>query len=182
MPIHYERKDEHIFQIVIDRPQTKNALDLHHFRDLAAAWRAFKDDDDAWVAIVSGVGRNFMVGADLKPISSDYRAAAEDRTGRCKRDRWLPTLRRYLRGASQRQALQAGDCCHQWALCGGWDGDAWRGRHSRSNQALALRRHGAQARSLCRRRHNGTFAPAAEFSGRHGVSSYGGTFFGPACP
>ena len=66
MPIHYERKDEHIFQIVIDRPQTKNALDLHHFRDLAAAWRAFKDDDDAWVAIVTGVGRNFMVGADLK--------------------------------------------------------------------------------------------------------------------
>jgi enoyl-CoA hydratase len=66
MPIHYERKDDHIFQIVIDRPQVKNALDLHHFRDLAAAWRTFKDDDDAWVAIITGVGRNFMVGADLK--------------------------------------------------------------------------------------------------------------------
>ncbi len=66
MPIHYERKDDHVFQIVIDRPQVKNALDLHHFRDLAAAWRTFKDDDDAWVAIITGVGRNFMVGADLK--------------------------------------------------------------------------------------------------------------------
>ncbi len=31
-----------------------------------AAWRRFKEDDDAWVAIVTGVGRHFMVGADLK--------------------------------------------------------------------------------------------------------------------
>ena len=66
MPIHYTKNDEHIVKIVIDRPEARNALDLYHFRDLAAAWRAFKDDEDAWVAIVTGVGRNFMVGADLK--------------------------------------------------------------------------------------------------------------------
>jgi enoyl-CoA hydratase len=66
MPIHYEKDDEHVVRITIDRPEARNALDLYHFRDLAAAWRTFKDDDDAWVAIVTGVGRNFMVGADLK--------------------------------------------------------------------------------------------------------------------
>ncbi len=66
MPIHFEKNEEHIVKITIDRPQTRNALDLTHFRDLAAAWRRFKDDDDAWVAIVTGVERNFMVGADLK--------------------------------------------------------------------------------------------------------------------
>ena len=66
MPIHYTKNDEHIVKIVIDRPEARNALDLYHFRDLAAAWHRFRKDDDAWVAIVTGVGRNFMVGADLK--------------------------------------------------------------------------------------------------------------------
>jgi len=65
MPIHYERDDEHIVRITIDRPP-RNALDLYHFRDLAAAWRRFGDDRDAWVAIVTGVGESFCVGADLK--------------------------------------------------------------------------------------------------------------------
>ncbi|HEY2428147.1 MAG TPA: enoyl-CoA hydratase-related protein [Acidimicrobiales bacterium] len=66
MPIHYEPTGDHIVRITIDRPEAKNALDLYHFRDLANAWRRFRDEQDAWVAIVTGVGRNFMAGADLK--------------------------------------------------------------------------------------------------------------------
>lgn len=66
MPIRYELDDEHIALITIDRPETKNGLDMYHFRDLAAAWRQFGEDTGAWVAIVTGVGRNFMSGADLK--------------------------------------------------------------------------------------------------------------------
>jgi enoyl-CoA hydratase len=66
MPIHYEKNDEHIVLITIDRPEAKNSLDMYHFRDLAAAWRRFSEDDDAWTAIITGVGRNFMSGADLK--------------------------------------------------------------------------------------------------------------------
>jgi enoyl-CoA hydratase len=66
VPIHYQRDDEHIVLITIDRPEAKNACDLYHFRDLANAWRQFKDDPEAWVAIITGVGRNFMAGADLK--------------------------------------------------------------------------------------------------------------------
>ena len=66
MPIHYETAVDHTVVITIDRPEAKNALDLYHFRDLAAAWRRFAEDDDAWTAIVTGVGRNFMSGADLK--------------------------------------------------------------------------------------------------------------------
>jgi enoyl-CoA hydratase len=66
MPIHYEKNDEHIVLITIDRPEARNALDIYHFRDLAAAWREFRRDDDAWVAIITGVGRNFMAGGDLK--------------------------------------------------------------------------------------------------------------------
>lgn len=66
MPIHYEDAVDHTVVITIDRPEAKNALDLYAFRDLAAAWRRFAEDDEAWVAIITGVGRNFMAGADLK--------------------------------------------------------------------------------------------------------------------
>jgi enoyl-CoA hydratase len=66
MPIHYAKNDEHIVVITIDRPEARNACDIYHFRDLANAWREFNADDDAWVAIITGVGRNFMSGADLK--------------------------------------------------------------------------------------------------------------------
>ena len=66
MPIHYELGDDHVAVITIDRPESKNSLDLYHFRDMANAWRRFRDEDEAWVAIVTGVGQNFMSGADLK--------------------------------------------------------------------------------------------------------------------
>jgi enoyl-CoA hydratase len=66
MPIHLERRADHVLLITIDRPERKNALDLVHFRDLAAAWRDFRDDDDLWVAVVTGVDGCFMSGADLR--------------------------------------------------------------------------------------------------------------------
>ena len=66
MPIHYELGDDHVVVITIDRPEARNSLDLYHFRDLANAWRRFRDDEDAWVAIITGVEGNFMTGADLK--------------------------------------------------------------------------------------------------------------------
>ena len=56
MPIHYEQDDDHIVLITIDRPEARNALDMYHFRDLAGAWRKFKNDDDAWVATTLGPG------------------------------------------------------------------------------------------------------------------------------
>jgi enoyl-CoA hydratase len=56
----------HIATITINRPETRNSLDMEHFRDLAHAWAEFRDDDGAWVAVVTGVGRDFCTGADLK--------------------------------------------------------------------------------------------------------------------
>jgi enoyl-CoA hydratase len=66
MPIHYEQVGGHVARITIDRPEARNALDLHHFRDLANAWRRFRDDPDDWVAVITGVEGSFMTGADLK--------------------------------------------------------------------------------------------------------------------
>jgi enoyl-CoA hydratase len=66
VPIRYEPREDHLVVITVDRPERKNALDLYHFRDLAQAWRDFRDDDDLWVAVVTGVDGCFMAGADLK--------------------------------------------------------------------------------------------------------------------
>jgi enoyl-CoA hydratase len=66
MTIRYEMSAPHVALITIDRPEARNALDLYHFRDLAGSWYRFRDDEDAWVAIITGVPGNFMSGADLK--------------------------------------------------------------------------------------------------------------------
>ena len=66
MPIHYEQDDEHVVIITIDRPEARNAADMAHFKALREAWERFADDDQAWVAIITGVGEAFFAGADLK--------------------------------------------------------------------------------------------------------------------
>ena len=43
-----------------------NSLDMDHFAQLRRAWDRFGEDDEAWVAIITGVGNAFCVGADLK--------------------------------------------------------------------------------------------------------------------
>src|SRR5947208_14638276 len=65
MPIHYEKRGR-IVTITIDRPERRNALDLEHFGQLADSWVRFRDDDGAYVAILTGVGDVYCVGADLK--------------------------------------------------------------------------------------------------------------------
>lgn len=91
MAIHYQKNDEHVVLITIDRPEAKNACDIYHFRDLAKAWRDFSQDDDAWIAIITGVGRNFMAGGDLKTyipqitnLMKDIKERAVDEIDGCK--------------------------------------------------------------------------------------------------
>ncbi len=66
MTIHYEPGDDHIVRVTIDRPEARNSLDMEHFAQLRQAWERFGEDDDAWVAVITGVGPDFCVGADLK--------------------------------------------------------------------------------------------------------------------
>jgi enoyl-CoA hydratase len=66
MGIHYELDDEHIVLITIDRPEARNSCDMEHFKLLREAWERFDADDNAWVAIITGVGDAFFTGADLK--------------------------------------------------------------------------------------------------------------------
>ncbi len=64
--------------ITIDRPARRNALDLEHFDALADAWKRFRDDPDAWVAIVTGVDDAFCAGGDLRDYIPLLTAAGPD--------------------------------------------------------------------------------------------------------
>ncbi len=58
--------DGHVATITYDRPDALNAIDGAMRTDLNAAFARFRDDEDAWVAIVTGAGRAFCVGADMR--------------------------------------------------------------------------------------------------------------------
>ncbi|MCK6545035.1 crotonase/enoyl-CoA hydratase family protein [Myxococcota bacterium] len=81
MPVHVERRD-HVFTVVIDRPEVRNAIDHATADALAAAFRTFAADDDARVAVLTGAGGTFSAGADLKAIAAgDPNRVGEDGDG-----------------------------------------------------------------------------------------------------
>jgi enoyl-CoA hydratase/carnithine racemase len=57
--------DGHIATITYNRPEALNAIDGDMRRGLNDAFSRFRDDEDAWVAIVTGSGRAFCAGADM---------------------------------------------------------------------------------------------------------------------
>lgn len=58
--------DGHIATITYNRPDALNAINGEMRRDLNDAFARFRDEEDAWIAIVTGAGRAFCVGADLR--------------------------------------------------------------------------------------------------------------------
>lgn len=63
--VDYELSD-HIATITYNRPEALNAINADMRRDLNAAFERFRDDEDAWVGIVTGAGRAFCAGADMR--------------------------------------------------------------------------------------------------------------------
>jgi enoyl-CoA hydratase/carnithine racemase len=58
--------DGHVATITYNRPDALNAINAQLRRDLNDAFARFRDDEDAWVGIVTGAGRAFCVGADMR--------------------------------------------------------------------------------------------------------------------
>jgi enoyl-CoA hydratase/carnithine racemase len=58
--------DGHVATITYDRPKRLNAIDGAMRTEINAAFTRFREDTDAWVAIVTGTGRAFCAGADLR--------------------------------------------------------------------------------------------------------------------
>ena len=69
----YEKR-ERIAYVTINRPEAMNAINREVREGLARAFEDFRQDNDAWVAILTGAGEKaFSAGADLK-----YRATEAD--------------------------------------------------------------------------------------------------------
>jgi E-phenylitaconyl-CoA hydratase len=58
--------EEHIATITFNRPEARNAINGAVRQDLNAAWDRFRDDEEAWVGILTANGSVFCAGADLK--------------------------------------------------------------------------------------------------------------------
>ena len=70
---------QHVWQVMICRPEQRNAVDLETAAALRDCFRRFDADKDAHVAVLCGAGGNFCAGADLKAIASDLGGAAGSR-------------------------------------------------------------------------------------------------------
>lgn len=61
--VRYE-KDGHLAIITLRRPEKLNALNEAMMEELREAWIRYRDDDDAWLAMLTAEGRAFSGGAD----------------------------------------------------------------------------------------------------------------------
>jgi len=61
----YEMAD-HVATITYNRPDTLNAINAEMRQGLNDAFSRFRDDEEAWVAIVTGTGRAFCAGGDMR--------------------------------------------------------------------------------------------------------------------
>ena len=151
MPIHYEDDAEHVVVITIDRPEARNAADMEHFKLLREAWERFAADDQAWVAIVTGVGEAFFAGADLKKyvpeITKFQKEIAEQGLTEINGYRLDDGTRAVLRNWPLYKPVDRGG---ERVLHGGRHGDARRLRHPRRVPGSEVRGDGAQARAVRR--------------------------------
>ena len=68
-PVLYERTDDGVAIITINRPEQRNCLSLEVRQGLFAAWERFEQDDGARIAILTGSGdQAFCAGGDLKEM------------------------------------------------------------------------------------------------------------------
>ena len=68
----YEKKGR-IALITINRPERMNAIDPQTSRELGHAWSDFRDDEEVWVAILTGAGeRAFSTGLDLVAVADMF--------------------------------------------------------------------------------------------------------------
>ena len=74
-------KENHITTIIINRPHAKNAVDGITAQELAAAFEAFDQDEDSYVAILGGIGGIFCAGADLKALAGNGTPNPTNETG-----------------------------------------------------------------------------------------------------
>lgn len=69
--------DAHTATITLNRPEALNALSPHMITELRAAYDEAENDDDVWLLVVTGTGRAFCAGADVREIPADGKVIYE---------------------------------------------------------------------------------------------------------
>src|SRR5688572_17417456 len=87
----YEQ-DDHVVTLTYNRPEQRNAVNRTMNTELHHAWQRFRDDDDAFVLVITGAGETtFCAGWDLADAASmtempdfdDYRTSIYNSPGDC---------------------------------------------------------------------------------------------------
>jgi enoyl-CoA hydratase len=87
--IKYELND-HVAVLTYDRPEQRNAVSRRMNAELHDAWQRFRDDDDAFVLVITGEGDAFCAGWDLADAAAttvddwdEFRTRIHNSPGEC---------------------------------------------------------------------------------------------------
>jgi enoyl-CoA hydratase len=89
--LRYER-DDHVVTLTYNRPDQHNAVNRTMNRELHDAWQRFRDDDEAFVLVITGAGETtFCAGWDLAdaaaltepPDYDEFRVSLYNSPGEC---------------------------------------------------------------------------------------------------
>jgi enoyl-CoA hydratase len=61
----FERKDDGVLLVTIDRPEKHNAADARMLSEFTSVWKDIREDPETRVAVITGRGRAFSAGGDL---------------------------------------------------------------------------------------------------------------------
>ena len=175
MPIHYELGDDHVVWITIDRPARTKQSRHGPLRAAARSVGPVRRRGRGLGRHSHGRRRRVLHRCgpeDLHPAGHRDAAAHEDRADR--RDRRVPPRRRREGRAPGREDLQADHRRGERGLCRRRDGDARWLRPARRSARSDVRGHGAEARAVRRRRHDGAPAPPDPVPAGDGVPALRG--------
>jgi enoyl-CoA hydratase len=66
--LRFERRDNGVLLMTLDRPEKYNAADENMHSELARVWRDISSDVDTRVVVVTGAGKAFSAGGDLAMV------------------------------------------------------------------------------------------------------------------
>ena len=107
----YEKRDN-IVIMTLNRPDSLNSINRQLRRELADAITKFDEEEDSFVGIITGTGRAFCAGRDLKERASDNAAGVQARA----QDSMAPD-RPYMWPQTWKPLIAA---INGYALAGGW--------------------------------------------------------------
>lgn len=107
----YEKQDN-IVVITLNRPDSLNAINRQLRGDLSAAITQFDGDSEAFVAIITGAGRAFCAGRDLKERADDNAEGVQARAAHS-----MSPDRPYMWPQTWKPMIAA---VNGFALAGGW--------------------------------------------------------------